>query len=157
MHISPTLALLVSFVNLALGTPLDTSPMVIQKATDAYLFSTSMTDFQIAKHIQAGPAGLNWTDDGCSGPTPPGIFELSCSRHDFGYRNYSQQGRCSDHDRETIDSNFENDMRHECETMPDRGLQECYDLADVYHEGVRAFGWNSFCTGDFADHDDGLF
>ena len=61
----------------------------------------------------------------------------SCYRHDFGYRNYKQQGRF-DAMKARTDSNFKTDMFNQCATEKAKG--PCEATATLYYEAVKAFG-----------------
>jgi Prokaryotic phospholipase A2 len=93
------------------------------------------------------PNELDWSNDGCSVPFSVPIanhykdlFEKSCDRHDFGYRNHDKSG----YDRQTVDSRFLTNMSHQCEVVyddpwdiPARVL--CNDAAQVFYLAVRRF------------------
>jgi Prokaryotic phospholipase A2 len=91
--------------------------------------------------------GPDWSTDGCSGPTPPIIFDDSaCLHHDFGYANVAQyaQGR-TDEIRKKIDERFLSDMKLVC----DRRWSKWYEAASkltckaealVFYQAVRSFG-----------------
>ncbi len=96
-------------------------------------------------------SGPNWTDDGCSGPTPPVIFDdNACRHHDFGYRNVSQyrQGR-TDGVRKSIDERFLSNMRLRCDRRWAAWYQKplrvaCKADAWVFYQAVRVGGKSSF-------------
>ena len=96
-------------------------------------------------------SGPNWTDDGCSGPTPPVIFDNNaCRQHDFGYRNVSQyrQGR-NENVRKSIDTRFLSNMRLKCDRYWNHWWeyplrQACKVDALVFYGAVRNFGSSSF-------------
>ncbi|KAI5790580.1 prokaryotic phospholipase A2-domain-containing protein [Peziza echinospora] len=116
----------------------------LNAATDRLLFTNTLAQFLAAKSKQ-DPAGLNWTDDGCSSsPDKPLGFNFlhSCMRHDFGYRNYKAQERFTESNRERIDNNFKADLLAEC-AKADSSLEEtaCKALANTYFTAVRAVGW----------------
>lgn len=160
MHISTLLTFHLIPITITLASPINTSPLVLHQRTDNLLFSTPMILFQQTKHALPPPPPFDWTDDGCSGPAPPGLFGKSCQRHDFGYRNYHAQGRCSDDDREHIDNNFMNDMSNECQDALDGienvALVPCLEAAGVYFAAVRGGGSSSFCDGKEDEEDLGF-
>ena len=124
----------------------------IEQQTDGLLFHTPMNAFLAAKAAR-NPATLDWNDNGCSiVPDDPIGFDFlhSCQRHDFGYRNYKIQGRCSEDERGKIDENFKKDMLNECDEEYGGILESldriaCRGAANVYFRGVRAVGEKFFC------------
>jgi len=111
-------------------------------ATDRLCFSTSISSFLAAKAMKK-PSSLIWDDDGCSNsPDKPGGFNFlpSCQRHDFGYRNFKEQGRFTKANRKRIDDNLKNDMDGECDKHGFFERSACKTLAKGYYEAVREFG-----------------
>jgi hypothetical protein len=109
-----------------------------QQLTDQYMYSTSLTQFQQLRAEQPHGDLLDWSSDGCSNsPDNPFGFNLvkACYRHDFGYRNYKDQGRFTEANRLTIDNNFKDDMYEVC-----NGNWACNRFADTYYLAVRQFG-----------------
>jgi hypothetical protein len=109
-----------------------------QQLTDEYLYSVSLTDFQQLRGEQPNGDVLDWSSDGCSNsPDNPFGFNLvkACHRHDFGYRNYRNQGRFTEANRLTIDNLFRDDMYEVCD-----GNWACNRFADTYYWAVRQFG-----------------
>ncbi len=96
-------------------------------------------------------SGPNWSDDGCSGPTPPVIFDdNACRQHDFGYRNVSlyAQGRNEDV-RKSIDSRFLSNMYLRCDRRWSAWYQAplrvaCKGDALIFYGAVRNFGQDSY-------------
>ncbi|MFC6015150.1 phospholipase [Plantactinospora solaniradicis] len=85
---------------------------------------------------------FNWTTDYCSSSpdNPLGFnFELSCYRHDFGYRNYKSVGQF-DPNKARLDSAFYEDLRRSCATYNAFVRPACYSLAWTYYQAVRVFG-----------------
>ncbi|MEN3612082.1 phospholipase [Plantactinospora sp. ZYX-F-223] len=85
---------------------------------------------------------FNWSTDYCSSSpdNPLGFnFELSCHRHDFGYRNYKAVGQF-DPNKARLDSAFYEDLRRVCATYNAFVRPACYSLAWTYYQAVRAFG-----------------
>ncbi|MCJ1264535.1 hypothetical protein MMC22_004407 [Lobaria immixta] len=113
--------------------------------TDNLLLHTPMATFQ-ADRAAESPAWLIWTSDGCSeSPDKPQGFNFlpSCQRHDFGYRNYKEEGRFTEPNRKIIDDNLKADLYDVCKEY--KGLSsfkgvECRRIADLYHLAVREFG-----------------
>lgn len=122
----------------------------------------------------SGP-GIIWKNNGCSVPAKlvdlelgggripkgkpvafyAGIFEKSCDRHDFGYRNYGTDsgGRALDPTearRASIDSRFLSNMDHQCRKVFSRKYVEaiqrgaCYKAADVFKLAVSKRGQPNF-------------
>ena len=95
--------------------------------------------------------GPDWSDDGCSGPTPPVIFDYTaCRLHDFGYRNVSQyvQGR-TDAVRKQVDERFLSNMYLSCDRRWTKWYQSplkvaCKADALVFYGGVRVGGSSAF-------------
>jgi hypothetical protein len=109
-----------------------------QQLTDQYMYGTSLTDFQQLRAEQQNGDILDWSSDGCSNsPDNPFGFNLvkACYRHDFGYRNYKDQGRFTEANRLTIDNSFKDDMYEVCD-----GNWACNRFADTYYLAVRQFG-----------------
>jgi len=104
--------------------------------TDDYMFVRDLGNF-IRNRNNKNPDYLIWTSDGCSySPDEPngwGFFK-ACWRHDFGYRNFKDQGRFDSYNKERIDLQFLKDLRAVCD-MHSAG-QTCYTLAAVYWDAV---------------------
>ncbi|MBA3288277.1 MAG: hypothetical protein H0U21_09680 [Acidimicrobiia bacterium] len=98
------------------------------------------------------PRALDWDNNGCSVPfSVPitdfyrGVFQKSCDRHDFGYRNHGKSG----YDRLSVDNRFKSNMQYQCVVryddpwdLPARAL--CYVAADKFYDAVRLFGGGSW-------------
>lgn len=140
----------VSVSALAIGDIKDKLTHLVERATpqqdtDRLLYSTSMPDFLAAKRAR-NPSNLAWDDNGCSfSPDQPQGFNFlpSCQRHDFGYRNYPIQQRCSAADRKRVDDNFKRDLYNECAKYVE--AQKCRNTADVYYNTARALGGGLYC------------
>ncbi|MFC4560242.1 phospholipase [Nocardiopsis mangrovi] len=121
-------------------------PAELQRVTDQYLFTDSITTF-IATRDQAPYSDqLDWSSDSCSWSpdSPLGFdFDPSCKRHDFGYRNYKLQSRFNEDTRLRIDDHFRDDLYNEC-----GGNWLCRGTADIYYNAVREFGASSTSTAD---------
>ncbi|KKY36548.1 putative phospholipase a2 [Diaporthe ampelina] len=124
----------------ALG-PVPLSPRQdIQTVTDSYLFDISLAQFITYRDAQ-NPSTLDWTSDGCSDSpdNPLGFnFEPACYRHDFGYTNYRAQSRFTKAAKASIDTNFQEDLKFQCESESFESI--CDALADVYYTAVKLFG-----------------
>ena len=137
----------------------------VRSTTDHWLFSVSLPDFQAERNrVCAGHlprcdnkaskdgSAVNWSSDQCSAPFPVKKysqnpfnwqFHLACDRHDFGYRNYIGQGRCTNKPnggtRKKIDNRFLSDLHlYVCAKV--KNTKGCNVLAQVYYQAVRKFG-----------------
>jgi len=117
------------------------------------------------------PSQINWTNDGCSVPkyvwvSPAlglvlrhysGVFEHSCDRHDFGYRNYGKGSSPGVHlkldpteaRRDSIDSRFYSNMKLQCSSRYSHWYEvaakgACNSAATVYYEAVARGGKTAF-------------
>ncbi|KFH40954.1 hypothetical protein ACRE_083510 [Hapsidospora chrysogenum ATCC 11550] len=109
-----------------------------EAVTDQLLFQLSLPQF-IARRDAQDPPELDWSSDSCSSSpdNPFGFpFDPACKRHDFGYRNYKDQGRFTDANKLAIDDNFKADLYYQCSGE----AAACKTLADVYYAAVREFG-----------------
>jgi len=97
---------------------------------------------------------FDWSSDGCS-PFPnfendpvfegwtvfnwkTGHFWKACERHDFGYRNYKEEGRFSRSTKHHIDENFRHDLNaFICDPMGSPYANECHGLSAAYFEVVE--------------------
>ena len=66
-------------------------------------------------------------------------FELSCYRHDFGYRNYKAIGQFPAN-KSRLDSAFYEDLKRSCATYNVVVRPACLSLAWTYYQAVRIFG-----------------
>ncbi|MEV1007012.1 phospholipase A2 [Streptomyces sp. NPDC049881] len=85
---------------------------------------------------------FDWSTDYCStSPDNPfGFpFEVSCARHDFGYRNYKALGTF-DANKSRLDSAFYADLQRVCDRYSGATGTACDGLAWTYYQAVRAFG-----------------
>ncbi|NYH78003.1 hypothetical protein FHR84_001325 [Actinopolyspora biskrensis] len=120
-----------------------------RQVTDQYLFEVSLEEFVQIREARPHPNELDWSSDACSySPDEPLGYEFteSCLRHDFGYRNYENQGRFTEDNRLSIDDNFRADMYSAC-----AGDTACERAADVYYFAVRQFGASSDNTAEAVD------
>lgn len=83
-------------------------PDNVTEITDNYLFQLSINEFEAKRDLHQ-PATLDWSSDGCT-KAPDKIrnwyFLPACHRHDFGLRNYRQQGRLNKLTKRPIDDQF---------------------------------------------------
>lgn len=116
------------------------------------------------------PTALNFTNDGCSVPSyilaaSPAlyavlraygsVFEKSCDRHDFGYRNYgkntSTPGAHPKFDptssrKAQIDSRFYSNMKVQCSQKYGNPITRgaCNTAAKTFYTAVSKFGGKAF-------------
>ncbi|MDR3033918.1 MAG: phospholipase [Kitasatospora sp.] len=86
--------------------------------------------------------GFDWSTDHCSqSPDNPfGFpFEMSCARHDFGYRNYKAAGTF-DANKSRVDSAFYEDMKRVCANYTNEKKTNCNATAWTYYQAVKIFG-----------------
>jgi hypothetical protein len=106
--------------------------------------ATSYNNWNAARNNKGAWAdyAFNWSTDYCSSSpdNPLGFnFELSCYRHDFGYRNYKAVGQFSTN-KSRLDSAFYEDLKRSCATYNAVVRPACLSLAWSYYQAVRAFG-----------------
>lgn len=86
--------------------------------------------------------GFNWSTDLCSSSpdNPLGFkFDLSCARHDFGYRNYKAMGTF-DANKSRLDSAFYEDLKRVCAPLSTVPKGACNSLAWTYYQAVKNLG-----------------
>jgi Prokaryotic phospholipase A2 len=95
--------------------------------------------------------GPDWTDNGCSGPTPPVIFDdNACRQHDFGYRNVPKYGAGRNETvRKSVDERFLSNMYLRCDRRWSAWYQAplkvaCKGDALVFYGAVRNFGKSAY-------------
>ncbi|WBB79060.1 phospholipase [Micromonospora sp. WMMD882] len=87
--------------------------------------------------------GFDWSTDYCSSSpdNPLGFtFNLSCHRHDFGYRNHKAMGIFTSANKDRVDSAFYADLKRVCATYNSVVNPACYSLAWTYYQAVKVFG-----------------
>ncbi|WP_326549570.1 phospholipase [Micromonospora sp. NBC_01813] len=85
---------------------------------------------------------FDWSTDYCSSSpdNPLGFsFQLSCQRHDFGYRNYRAAGQFSAN-KARVDNAFYEDLKRVCATYNSVVRPACLSLAWTYYQAVKIFG-----------------
>ncbi|CAB4909028.1 unannotated protein [freshwater metagenome] len=117
---------------------------------------------------------INWGTNGCSVPEKllevelgyrswkgkpiayySDIFEKSCDRHDFGYRNFGSKADGLElaptaAGKKAVDSRFMENMNIQCKQKFDRKYVEalqrgiCYKVADAFHLAVSRFGGKNY-------------
>ena len=86
--------------------------------------------------------GFDWSTDYCSDSpdNPLGFpFNLSCARHDFGYRNYKLEGDFSAN-KSRLDSMLYADLQRVCANYSGASKTACDGLAWTYYQAVKALG-----------------
>ncbi|WP_051470871.1 phospholipase A2 [Patulibacter minatonensis] len=117
---------------------------------------------------------INWGTNGCSVPENlanaefslagktgkpikyySDLFEKSCDRHDFGYRNFGSKSAGlmaapTKAGKDSIDSRFRSNMKIQCDERFDRKYLEavqrgfCKKVADVFYKAVSTFGGKNY-------------
>ncbi|MGC5050165.1 phospholipase [Micromonospora sp. DT48] len=85
---------------------------------------------------------FDWSTDYCSSSpdNPLGFkFDISCARHDFGYRNYKAVGQFSAN-KSRLDSAFYEDLKRSCANYNSVVRPACLSLAWTYYQAVSIFG-----------------
>jgi hypothetical protein len=85
---------------------------------------------------------FDWSTDYCSSSpdNPFGFpFQMSCARHDFGYRNYKAAGAFSAN-KTRLDSAFYEDLKRVCAKYSGGTKSACNSTAWTYYQAVKAFG-----------------
>jgi hypothetical protein len=110
----------------------------LRTRADAYMTGT-LADFLTAKELAEPP--FEWSDDGCSVLAPDLIFRQPCLRHDFGYRNYSENLTLSPtaDTRHWIDDILLQDWYDVCREEQPFPRFECFVQAWLMHQAVRQF------------------
>ncbi|TGB10320.1 phospholipase [Streptomyces sp. MZ04] len=86
---------------------------------------------------------FNWSTDYCSSSpdNPFGFpFQMSCARHDFGYRNYKEAGTF-DANKARVDSAFYADLKRVCSAYSGATLTACNATAWTYYQAVDKLGF----------------
>lgn len=129
------------FSSPATAAPAD-KPQVLSSWTQTS--ASSYNAFIAARNNQGawGAYGFNWSTDFCSSSpdNPLGFkFDLSCARHDFGYRNYKAIGTF-DANKSRLDSAFYEDLKRVCAPLGSVQKAACNSLAWTYYQAVKALG-----------------
>lgn len=85
---------------------------------------------------------FDWSTDYCSkSPDNPfGFpFDISCARHDFGYRNYKSAGTFTAN-KPRLDSALYADLKRVCARYSGARKTSCNGLAWTYYQAVKKFG-----------------
>jgi hypothetical protein len=73
-----TTPVLLSFATLGLSAAIKPRQSALQPTTDTYVFTYTISQFIAARNAHTGPAGLDWTSDGCS-DSPDNPFGFNCT------------------------------------------------------------------------------
>lgn len=119
--------------------------------SDTLFVATGITYETYLSNYYRQTNGPDWSDNGCSGPTPPVIFDATaCRQHDFGYRNVSKYaaGR-NETVRKLVDSRFLSNMYLNCDRRWSRWYEAplkvaCKADALIFYGAVRNFGGSAY-------------
>lgn len=125
----------------ASAAPAD-KPQVLSSFTQTS--ASSYNAFISARNNQSAWASydFDWSTDYCSDSpdNPLGFpFQLSCARHDFGYRNYKDEGDFAAN-KPRLDSMLYADLERVCGTYSGATKTACDGLAWTYYEAVKKLG-----------------
>ncbi|ONK15758.1 phospholipase [Streptomyces sp. MP131-18] len=125
----------------AVAAPAD-KPQVLSSWTQTG--GNSYNSWLSARNNQGGWSeyDFDWSTDLCSwSPDNPfGFpFDLSCARHDFGYRNYKDLGTF-DANKARLDSAFYADLQRVCDDYSGATGSACDATAWTYYQAVRNLG-----------------
>ncbi len=125
----------------ASAAPAD-KPQVLSNWTQTS--ASSYNAFIAARNNQGAYASydFDWSTDYCSDSpdNPLGFpFQLSCARHDFGYRNYKDEGDFSAN-KARLDSMLYADLERVCATYSGASKTACDALAWTYYQAVKNLG-----------------
>ncbi|MEV0372528.1 phospholipase [Streptomyces sp. NPDC050636] len=134
-------ALLVAASPAQPGTPAD-KPRVLSSWTQPSASSYAIWAAARGNQSQWSAYGFDWSTDYCStSPDNPfGFpFEISCARHDFGYRNYKGEDTFRT-DKPRLDSALYEDLKRVCERYSRAQKASCRALAWTYYQAVKKLG-----------------
>ncbi|MYS85950.1 phospholipase [Embleya scabrispora] len=86
--------------------------------------------------------GFDWSTDYCSSSpdNPFGFpFQVSCARHDFGYRNYKAAGTFPAN-KARVDSALYEDLKRVCAQYGGATRTACNGTAWTYYQAVKVLG-----------------
>ncbi|TJZ44156.1 hypothetical protein FCH28_31665 [Streptomyces piniterrae] len=134
-------ALLVAASPAQLETPAD-KPRVLSSWTQTSAISYAIWVAARGNQSQWSAYGFDWSTDYCSTSpdNPLGFpFEISCARHDFGYRNYKHAGTFPAN-KSRLDSALYEDLKRVCKRYSGMKSRSCRALAWTYYQAVKKFG-----------------
>jgi hypothetical protein len=135
------LATVVGTATAADAAPAD-KQQVLASWTQTSAYSYNLWAAARANQAAWSAYGFDWSTDYCSSSpdNPFGFpFNMSCARHDFGYRNYKAAGTFSTH-KSRLDSAFYEDLKRVCARYGGATASACNSTAWTYYQAVRAFG-----------------
>ncbi|KOG39846.1 phospholipase [Streptomyces resistomycificus] len=140
---SSTLALItvVGTAAVADAAPAD-KPQVLSNWTQTTASSYNAWAAARANQSAWSAYAFDWTTDYCSSSpdNPFGFpFQMSCARHDFGYRNHKAAGVFSAN-KSRLDSAFYEDLKRVCAGYGGGTKTSCNSTAWTYYQAVKAFG-----------------
>lgn len=166
--------ILVLVTSMGLVAPASAAPSkaTLKAAATAVAFET-VGGSNYAKYKAKYPKALNWGNDGCSVPAKvrnavpkmgwvldhySGVFQKSCDRHDFGYRNFGKNTTTkgahpkfspTQATKDKIDSRFLTNMRVQCDKRYDDvwdipAKKACRGAANIFYAAVKYGGHDSF-------------
>ncbi len=168
--LATVVAALVASFGLVAPAPANAATRAELKAAATSVAYEKVGGGNYAKYKEKYPKALNWGNDGCSVPSEVllfgglgaaikaygGVFEKSCDRHDFGYRNFGKNTSTAGvhpkfsptrATKDKIDSKFYSNMKVQCESKygslnPLRAA--CKAAAKVFYEAVSHRGDKAF-------------
>ncbi|MFD8009397.1 phospholipase [Streptomyces sp. NPDC058955] len=131
---------------LALATPASAAPADKPQVLSSWTqtTATSYNAWATARANQSAWSayGFDWSTDYCSSSpdNPFGFpFQMSCARHDFGYRNYKAAGTFSAN-KARLDDAFHADLKRVCARYSGLTRTSCDSTAWTYYQAVKNFG-----------------
>lgn len=166
-------AVLLSMVTaIGLVSPASATPRATLKAAAQAVAYEQVGGPKYGDFKDTYPRELNWTKDGCSVPKAVlairgvsavvkaygKVFERSCDRHDFGYRNFGKNTKTpgvhpkfspTQATKDKIDNRFRSNMKIQCAQRYDDiwdipAREACKKAADVFYLGVHLGGGGAF-------------
>lgn len=169
-----SLAAVMLSIVMAVGlvAPASATPKATLKAAAEIVAYEKVGGSNYAKYKAKYPKELNWTNDGCSVPHKVlvlgglgvvlkaygKVFEKSCDRHDFGYRNFGKNTTTpgvhpkfspTRATKNKIDSRFHSNMKVQCDKKfggvvkaPLRAA--CKGAAKTFYEAVNRYADEAF-------------
>ncbi|WP_445029756.1 phospholipase [Streptomyces sp. SAS_270] len=138
---SAALALCTLAATPAAAVPADKSQVL---ATWTQTSASSYSTWAAARANQGAWSAyaFDWSTDYCSSSpdNPFGFpFQMSCARHDFGYRNYKQAGTFTAN-KSRLDSALYADLKRVCAAYSGIKLTSCNATAWTYYQAVDKLG-----------------
>ena len=166
-------AVLLSMVTvMGLVSPASATPKATLKAAATAVAYEQVGGPKYGDYKDTYPTELNWTNDGCSVPNKVlvlgglgavlkvygKVFERSCDRHDFGYRNFGKNTTTpgvhhkfspTRATKDKIDSRFYSNMKIQCDkkfagTLKAPLRAACKAAAKTFHVAVSRYADEAF-------------